>query len=174
MSSIDPDIIVTTASDASSGDDKVVASSIDGEDDVVDITMKETNGADAESSTEINPRKRKFCSRRPKWIDPNQFLPAELNSLFELSYFRGNNELVPTGWNVLNEDKKYPLLSTRAPIRREAVEVDDKQAHSFVSTNLQSDAESSEEDVEDIPQLAPTRMNEESSDDDDAGPNTRV
>jgi ubiquitin carboxyl-terminal hydrolase 4/11 len=139
--------------------------------------MKETNGVDNESSTQLNPRKRKFRSRRPKWIDPNQFLPAEFNGLFELSYFGGNKELVPSGWNMVDEDKKFPLLSTRAPILREAVEaveVDDEQAHSFVSTSLQSDSESSEEDVEDIPQLAPTRMNEESSDDDDVGPNTRV
>lgn len=43
--SIDPDLVVTTASDAdSSGDSgKVVASSIDGEDDVVDVTMKDSN-----------------------------------------------------------------------------------------------------------------------------------
>ena len=41
--SIDPDIVLTTGSD-SSGDSKVVANSIDGEDELVDVTMKEPNG----------------------------------------------------------------------------------------------------------------------------------
>lgn len=43
--SIDPDIVLTTGSDAdSSGDSKVVATSIDGEDGLVDVVMKEANG----------------------------------------------------------------------------------------------------------------------------------
>jgi ubiquitin carboxyl-terminal hydrolase 4/11 len=42
---IDPDIVVTTASDAdSSGDGKVMATSIDSEDELVDVTMKDSNG----------------------------------------------------------------------------------------------------------------------------------
>jgi ubiquitin carboxyl-terminal hydrolase 4/11/15 len=41
----DPDLVVTNASDAdSSGDGKVVATSVDGED-FVDVTMKDSNGA---------------------------------------------------------------------------------------------------------------------------------
>lgn len=41
--SLDPDLVLTTGSD-SSGDSKVVANSIDGEDELVDVTMKESNG----------------------------------------------------------------------------------------------------------------------------------
>lgn len=42
--SIDPDIVLTTGSDAdSSGDSKVIATSIDGEDGLVDVTMKGSN-----------------------------------------------------------------------------------------------------------------------------------
>jgi ubiquitin carboxyl-terminal hydrolase 4/11/15 len=44
--SVDPDIVLTTGSDAdSSGGSKVVANSIDGEDELVDVTMKDSNGA---------------------------------------------------------------------------------------------------------------------------------
>ena len=44
--SIDPDLVLTTGSDAdSSGGSKVVATSIDGEDELVDVTMKDSNGA---------------------------------------------------------------------------------------------------------------------------------
>lgn len=39
----DPDIVITTGSDAdSSAGNKVVATSVDGEDDVVDVTMKDS------------------------------------------------------------------------------------------------------------------------------------
>lgn len=38
--SVDPDIVLTNGSD-SSGDSKVVANSVDGEDELVDVTMKE-------------------------------------------------------------------------------------------------------------------------------------
>ncbi|KFX89047.1 hypothetical protein O988_08786 [Pseudogymnoascus sp. VKM F-3808] len=179
--STDKDIVITTASDTSSGDGKVVATSIDGEDDVVDVTV--TGPSDARAPAEVdggsqkdsNPRKRKFQSRRPKWIDPEQFLPAEYNNLFELSYFASKKDVVPTGWGVVDEEKIYPRLSTRIPVVQEAVEVDEEQSNGFASNNLQgSDGESSEDDIGNIPQLAPTRMNEESSDEDDLAPNTRV
>lgn len=178
---LEQDIVITTASDTSSGDGKVVATSIDGEDDVVDVTVTGQNKAhataeaDEGSQKDSNPRKRKFHSRRPKWIDPKQFLPSEYNNLFELSYFTSKKDVVPTGWGVVDEEKIYPRLSSRIPVAQDAVEVDDEGSAGFASNNVQgSDGESSEDDIGDIPQLAPTRMNEESSDDDDLAPNTRV
>jgi ubiquitin carboxyl-terminal hydrolase 4/11/15 len=42
--SVDPDLVLTNGSD-SSGDSKVVANSIDGEDELVDVTMKEPTSA---------------------------------------------------------------------------------------------------------------------------------
>lgn len=177
---LEQDIVITTASDTSSGDGKVVATSIDGEDDVVDVTVTGQNNGRAAAEVDgglqdSNPRKRKFHSRRPKWIDPNEFLPSEYNNLFELSYFTSKKDVVPTGWGVVDEEKIYPRLSSRIPVVQDAVEVDGEGSAGFASNNLQgSDGESSEDDISDIPQLAPTRMNEESSDDDDLAPNTTV
>lgn len=178
---LEQDIVITTASDTSSGDGKVVATSIDGEDDVVDVTVTGQNNAQAPAEVDggpqkdSNPRKRKFHSRRPKWIDPDQFLPSEYNNLFDLSYFTSKKDVVPTGWGMVDEEKTFPRLSSRIPVVQDAVEVDDGASNGFASNHLQgSDGESSEDDIGDIPQLAPTRMNEESSDDDDLAPNTRV
>jgi ubiquitin carboxyl-terminal hydrolase 4/11/15 len=47
--SLDPDLVLTAGSD-SSGDSKVVANSIDGEDELVDVTMKERESAEKEST----------------------------------------------------------------------------------------------------------------------------
>ena len=178
---LEQDIVITTASDTSSGDGKVVATSVDGEDDVVDVTVTGPNRthesveADGGSQKDSNPRKRKFPSGRPKWINPDHFLPSEFNDIFELSYFGNNKEVIPSGWSVVDEEKRFPRLSSRLPVVHEALEVDDEESNGFASNiNQRSDGESSEDDISDIPQLAPTRMNEESSDEDDLAPNTRV
>jgi len=56
--SIDPDIVLTTGSDAdSSGDSKVVATSIDGEDGLVDVTMKGTNGVSDSKENSVKSAK---------------------------------------------------------------------------------------------------------------------
>ena len=51
--SVDPDMVLTTGSDAdSSGGSKVVSNSIDGEEELVDVTMNGTNGV--RESTELD------------------------------------------------------------------------------------------------------------------------
>ncbi len=48
--SIDPDIVLTNGSDAdSSGDSKIMAHSVDGEEELVDVTMKDARSAAKES-----------------------------------------------------------------------------------------------------------------------------
>lgn len=55
---IDPDLVVTTVSDAdSSGDGKVVATSIDGEDELVDVTMNGVNVRKSIEQSESEPSK---------------------------------------------------------------------------------------------------------------------
>jgi hypothetical protein len=55
---IDPDLVVTTASDAdSSGDSKVNATSIDGEDELVDVTMNGVNVRRSIEQSESEPSK---------------------------------------------------------------------------------------------------------------------
>ena len=46
-------------------------------------------------------------------MDPDSFLDGDFQNIFELSYFSGK-ELVPTGWNVVDDDKTYPRLSSRS------------------------------------------------------------
>jgi ubiquitin carboxyl-terminal hydrolase 4/11 len=53
--STDADLVATTASDAdSAGDGKVVARSVEGEDDIVDVTMKDST--EAEKTTPAPPK----------------------------------------------------------------------------------------------------------------------
>lgn len=120
-------------------------------------------------------RKRKFRSRRPKWVDPNEYLDAAFQNLFELSYFTGSKELVPVGWSSVDEDKDYPRLSSRDQHTR-TIQEDDRPHEDYSMTNGRTKSEaSSDAEEDDAPQLvAPTQMNDESSDDDEAAPTPNI
>jgi hypothetical protein len=98
--------------------------------------------------------------------------------MFQLKYFTGTKELVPAGWGSVDEDKEYPLLSSRSPQVLETHEDDQTEDDFPMSTGnrrVTSDAGSSDiEEEDDAPQLAPTQMNEESSDDDELAPNSNL
>lgn len=116
-----------------------------------------------------NNRKRKFRSHRPKWVDPNVYLDPGFQNLFELSYFTSAKELVPVGWGSVDEDKDYPKLSSRDPQVLHSMQEDDQPQDDYAMPNGRTQSEaSSDVEEDDAPQLVgPTRMNEESSDEDE-------
>lgn len=109
-----------------------------------------------------------FNKRRPKFLEPGTWLPGEFQNLFDLCYLSGSGkELIPTGWNVLDEDKAYPRLASRNPqVSQNADELDDD----FEMTNGRAASHSSNEDSDSrIGTLSgTTRMvDEEESDEDE-------
>lgn len=158
--SADTDLVITTGSDAdSSGDGKVVASSIDGEDELVDVVMKESP-AKSPATT--------FNTRRPKFLTPGTFLDPSLQNMFTVGFFSIPKEMIPTGWNVIDEDKIYPNINTRAP-QPEASE--DEARSEAQSSNGLPQSESGEEDEYSSNGITTaTRMVEESDEDEDAAP----
>jgi ubiquitin carboxyl-terminal hydrolase 4/11/15 len=99
---------------------------------------------------------RRFKQRRPKWVNPLEFLDPELQNLFDLSYFHEAGTTVPTGWNSTTEDGALPRLSSRQP----------KVAASDTDMRMPEPADGSEESGSEESVAAPalTRMNHESSD----------
>lgn len=168
----DPDLVITTASDVeSSGDSKVIDKSVDGEEGMVDVIMKETvlpsewseavqSGAskDADNIETSESRKRKFRTSRPRWLDPKEHLPASLQNMFELSYYMGSKELLPTGWNSVDEEKQYPRLSSREPRSHDAMEEDSEEQDGQASVNGRADSdEPSDVDEDDMAHPVVTR-----------------
>jgi ubiquitin carboxyl-terminal hydrolase 4/11/15 len=92
------------------------------------------------------------------------FLPGEFQGIFNLSYFSGK-ELVPVGWNSVNEDTTYTPLSARDPRLREVAE-EEEDSVDGKSEKLKASDDISDEDEDDIPSSAVTRMNDEDSDED--------
>jgi len=183
------DMVLTTSSDAdSSGGSKVVANSIDGEDELVDVTMndvKESVESDA-STTKISPaekiryvtsmspigqlayyipspRPAPFNSRRPPFVPSDSYLPAELQNMFSMGYFVGSKEMVPTGWHTVDEDKTYPTLSSRNPQAAQSLDPGSPSGQEL--SNSRAGSEGSEDNDNDDG-ASNTRMVEESSDED--------
>lgn len=55
----------------------------------------------------------KFNSRRPKWVDPNQFLAGDLQQLFSMGYFTARSD-TPNNWGF-TENSNMPSLESRMP-----------------------------------------------------------
>ncbi|KAF4635752.1 hypothetical protein G7Y89_g2337 [Cudoniella acicularis] len=156
--SVDPDIVLTTGSDAdSSGGNVATKEPI--------VPGNSTEKASTGSEKESKPLKA-FNKRRPKFINPGSYLNPELQNLFELGYFGGGKELIPSGWNVVDEDKAYPSLASRMPQVPSTV---DDSLNGFEAGNGQAQSDSSGDDDNFATNgfSNQTRMNDEESSDED-------
>ncbi|KAI1096322.1 ubiquitin carboxyl-terminal hydrolase-like protein [Rostrohypoxylon terebratum] len=156
----DPDIVRVGDSDAgSSNESRVVAQSVKGEDDMVDIQMNDVN------DTKVDPSPtEQFCFKRPSWVDPGKFLPPDLQNLFEMCIYSETGSWLPTGNNGLGEDKDLPKLSLRIP--PESPSSEDQFDHETNGTASNEESSSDETPQQSTGQCN-TRMVEESDDDDD-------
>lgn len=152
--------MLTTGSDAdSSGGSKVIATSIDGEDGLVDVTMKELS--DAPSVLKA------FNKRRPAFVNPGAHLDPSLQNMFELCYFGNGKEMIPTGFTTVDEETKYSTIASRKPqvyqqLDEESVNGYDaigspsgSESSSGANTRTRMLDESSDEDDENVPAMAP-------------------
>ncbi|KAK3939915.1 hypothetical protein QBC46DRAFT_436430 [Diplogelasinospora grovesii] len=167
----DPEM-VNTASDAdSSGDAKVVAKSVEGEEDIVDVTMKDaSDGPKAATRSSSGPAKecsrllKQFKNKRPKWVNPLEFLDPQFQNLFELSYYHETGTVLPTGWQSVQEDNSLPRLSTRQP-KPVLSDVEMRSPGAWDGSD-----ESGSDEVAHLPPNQQTRMadEDESSEEDDS------
>lgn len=160
--STEPELIGTNGSDIGSSDGgKVTTQSVGSEDDIVDVRMKDAS--DEKSKTASRSSKLQINKRRPAWINPKAFLPPQLQNLFEMGIFTETASPIPTGNNSVSDDRDYPKLSSRLPAESPFSE---DQCDNGTASN---DDTSSDEAPRRSTEIALTRMNEE-SDDEENGP----
>ncbi|KAA8572048.1 hypothetical protein EYC84_001974 [Monilinia fructicola] len=168
--SIDPDLVVTTGSDAdSSGDSKFVAQSLDGEDEIIDVAMKDSNPVRESVENRSTAPLKIFNTSRPKWIDPAVFLSGEMQNLFEISYFTDKQGRLPLHWDDKLGDPTFKKISERNPQVHQMNSDDASYGFDLVDGSAGSvSSKSSRDSSDDINnfEMPPTRMNEESSEDD--------
>ncbi|KAI5859320.1 UCH-domain-containing protein [Durotheca rogersii] len=158
--STDLELIGVGSSDAgSSNEGRIIAQSVKGEDDIVDVQMKDFG---VKGSTPSKPAvKHIFCRKRPAWVDPMAFLQPELQNLFDLSYYSESGAWLPTGMNGVSDDKDYPRISLRAPPASPSSE--DQLDNATNGTASNEDTSSDEAPRQSLEQTS-TRMNDESDD----------
>lgn len=156
----------------SSNEGKVVAQSVQGEDDMVDITMRDAGDAKAAENGEVkqSTKVHQFNQSPPAWVDPKEFLPGELQNMFELSYITESGSLLATGNNSVNENTEYPKLSSRVPESAASDDGGDSETNGTASHDEESQDESSQQS----PEMPPTRMADEESEEDEPTPVVKV
>ncbi|QMW29025.1 hypothetical protein G4B84_004360, partial [Aspergillus flavus NRRL3357] len=91
----DSDTVVMNDDDAQSADSKIKTSSVDGEDGMVDVSMRDADSA-SQNGAPLS----------------GSSIPARFRDLFELKIMKGN-EPVPLGWSSVEDNKEYPKMSFR-------------------------------------------------------------
>lgn len=115
----DSDTVLMTTDDAdSSSDSKVQATSVHGEDGLVDVSMKDAGEEPPPPGQVSYPPSLSKPRHTPRMLREGEFLDSGTRALFDMKYF-STDEMVPTGWQSLNnESKDYPDIKSRIPKRR--------------------------------------------------------
>lgn len=162
------DTVMVAASDAdSSADSKVAAKSVEGEEDMVDVTMKDANAGTPGQPALL----KRFNKTRPKFVDPAVQLSPSLQNLFELRYFTSPGDgAVPTGYSSADNNRTLPNLTDRMPEssdkEEEGVTPESSNMDGSENENEEEKGDSSDEEESKEEESVQTRMADESSDDD--------
>lgn len=126
-----------------------------------------------QDSTQIQPKtssdKResdapfKSKTARPKWINSSSHLKPEFQNMFEIGYCKGTKEIIPSGWNIIDEDKIYPSISSR--LCQPSQTIDGEVIENEDSDSRITSSETSDEDSANF--SGASNLNEDSESDDD-------
>lgn len=109
-------VLMNTDDGDSSTDSKVQAKSLESEDGMIDISMRDAGDENSATSRPLNPLPGIKHKRLPLMLQPGEFITPDVRNLFEMKYFSSNNEMIPTGWSTLqDENKDYPSIQSRRP-----------------------------------------------------------
>lgn len=103
------------APNADSGSDQsnanIQAESIEGDDDLVDVSMTNVDTADAPSSTDADDQNTE--PKQSKFLDQTVFIDNALRNLFTLRLFTSTSDIIPTNYSGLNDNDKFAKLEDR-------------------------------------------------------------
>ena len=165
----DSDTVVMHTDEADSSTDSGVQSkSLESEDGMVDISMRD--------GEETAPRKTPLVSSKPlaAMLQPGAFITPAVRNLFEMKYIPSNGtEMIPTGLTTLSdESKNYSTIASRQPEPSVGAPVRSRMSVMERISERYSRPESpptSDEDADDVPHAAQVQT-QDSGDDSDGLP----
>jgi ubiquitin carboxyl-terminal hydrolase 4/11 len=107
----DSDTVVMNDDDTISSDSHVQVESVEGEEGLVDVSMRDAGDA-------ARPSIERSQSKAPTVLRHGQFIPAKLQNLFEMKIYKNDVDAIPLGWSSLDEGKELVRISDRL-LRRE-------------------------------------------------------
>ena len=166
----DSDTVLMATDEDSSSDVKVQAKSLESEDGMIDISMRDSGEESQGPPTNLDDKETPKVNPLAPMLQPGSFITPEVRALFEMKILSSTSEMIPTGWNVLqDENKDYPTVSSRMP---EQVTDRKTKIQSKTQRRLQrlDSASSSDEDiVDESPAVAPTTSYDHGSGSDSEG-----
>jgi ubiquitin carboxyl-terminal hydrolase 4/11 len=102
----DSDTVLMNDDDTISSDSHVKVESVEGEDGLVDVSMKDANDS-------AEPPADSSQSRVPSVLQSGKFIPAELQNLFEMKIYKSDSEAIPLAWSSLDDNKELVSISER-------------------------------------------------------------
>ena len=133
------DAVMMTEDMSSSSSNLPTAASVQGEDGIVEISMRDASQA-PETATESGSDVHAF-------LRSTSSVPRQLRDLFSIQVAK-TGEGIPTGWNTITESHEYPSIVTRVPkpVSHRPV----KTGRSFRLANGDSGSATSDDDLADI------------------------
>lgn len=102
----DSDTVVMNDDDTVSSDSHVKVESVAGEDELVDVSMKDASDVG-------RPLKETSDSDVPSVLKPGRFIPPKLQNLFTMKIYKNDVDAIPLGWSSLEDNKELPSISDR-------------------------------------------------------------
>jgi len=134
-------LVISEAGSNNSQSPSASAQSLQGEDGMVDVSMR-----DAIQASEDDPSDRHMAIKH--LLKPNARVPKQLDSLFEIKVAHGDEGLA-TGWNTFNESSDYVSVRERAEKLSKAI------PHRPKRSIEEENYDSSADELSDIPHVAP-------------------
>lgn len=135
------DIVLTTEEDASpNGDPCVQDGSVEGEDNMVEVTMAEPG------ETSVDPATEAAKDETPEVLRPGSSIGEAFRSMFDMKYTRPGKEIVPTGWSSTDNNHSLESLNVRVQALAHA-------SGQSSATSVEGDANSNASSSEDVDEI---------------------
>ncbi|EFE37805.1 ubiquitin C-terminal hydrolase, putative [Trichophyton verrucosum HKI 0517] len=118
----DSDTVVMNEDDTQAYGQTIKASSVEGEDGLVDVSMRDADHDEATAArcnnnyndNDNSDNKGADDEELAPVLRPGSFIPPMLRNLFDVRYI-ATNDSEPTGFSIINEAREYPLMLSRVP-----------------------------------------------------------
>lgn len=158
------DTVIMRDEDAESGDSKIKASSVEGEDGLVDVSMRDV--ADSSQSGGAMDLCDSESKNLPAVLRPGSFIPPSLRNLFDITIMKSNTEVVPLGYSHYTSSKDFTPMSSRLPQEKtKRFPAKDDEGYSGATDNSPA---SSDDELAEAPPPAVNRTLPRAADSDDS------